>query len=45
MTPEQKELVKDSWAKVLPIQETAADLFYNRLFSEYPEVSLTSKAT
>lgn len=38
MTPEQKQLVKDSWAKVLPIQETAAELFYGRLFSEYPEV-------
>lgn len=38
MTPEQKELVKSSWAKVLPIQETAAELFYGRLFSEYPEV-------
>ncbi|MGV6827634.1 MAG: globin family protein [bacterium] len=38
MTPEQKQLVKDSWAKVLPIQETAAELFYTRLFDEYPEV-------
>lgn len=38
MTPEQKELVKSSWAKVVPIQETAAELFYGRLFSEYPEV-------
>jgi len=38
MTPEHKALVKESWAKVLPIQETAAELFYGRLFSEYPEV-------
>lgn len=38
MTPEQKQLVKESWAKVLPISETAAELFYGRLFSEYPEV-------
>ena len=38
MTPEQKQLVRDSWAKVLPIQETAAELFYNRLFEQYPEV-------
>lgn len=38
MTPEQKQLVKDSWAKVLPIQETAAELFYGRLFEIYPEV-------
>ena len=38
MTPEQKQLVKDSWAKVLPIKETAAELFYGRLFEAYPEV-------
>ena len=38
MTPEQKELVKESWAKVQPIQETAAELFYGRLFEKYPEV-------
>ncbi len=38
MTPEEKQLVKESWAKVLPIQETAASLFYGRLFDQYPEV-------
>jgi hemoglobin-like flavoprotein len=38
MTPEQKQLVKDSWAKVLPIKDTAAELFYGRLFEVYPEV-------
>lgn len=38
MTPEQKQLVKESWSKVLPIQETAAELFYGRLFETYPEV-------
>ena len=38
MTPEQKQLVRDSWAKVLPIQEAAAELFYKRLFEQYPEV-------
>jgi len=38
MTPEQKKLVSESWAKVLPIQETAAELFYARLFEVYPEV-------
>ena len=38
MTPEQTQLVKDSWAQVLPIQETAAELFYGRLFEQYPEV-------
>jgi len=38
MTPEEIHLVRDSWAKVVPIQETAAGLFYTRLFDEYPEV-------
>ncbi len=38
MTPEQKSLVKDSWKKVMPISETAAEMFYNRLFETYPEV-------
>jgi len=38
MTPVQKQLVKDSWAKVAPISETAAELFYGRLFEVYPEV-------
>ena len=38
MTPEQKLIVKDTWAQVLPIQEKAASLFYGRLFDQYPEV-------
>ncbi len=38
MTPEQKTIVQDTWAAVVPIQEQAAELFYGRLFSEYPEV-------
>lgn len=38
MTPEQKELVKNSWSKVTPISEVAADMFYTRLFEVYPEV-------
>jgi hemoglobin-like flavoprotein len=38
MTPTHKQLVKESWAKVLPIKETAAELFYGRLFEVYPEV-------
>jgi len=38
MTPEQKQLVRDSWAKVLPMKEEAAALFYARLFEVYPEV-------
>lgn len=32
MTPEEIKLVKDSWTKVLLISETAAELFYGKLF-------------
>lgn len=32
MTPEQVALIKGSWEKVLPISETAAELFYGKLF-------------
>ncbi len=38
MTPEQKELVRQSWTKLLPISAQAAALFYARLFEIYPEV-------
>lgn len=36
MTPEQIELVKSSWAKVVPIADTAAKLFYGKLFELDP---------
>ena len=36
MTPLQLQLVQDSWEKVVPIADTAADLFYNRLFEIAP---------
>lgn len=32
MTPKQVELVTDTWAKVVPIADTAANLFYDKLF-------------
>jgi nitric oxide dioxygenase len=38
MTPTQIKLVQDSFAKVAPISEQAADLFYGRLFDIAPEV-------
>ena len=38
MTPEQIRLVKSSFQKVLPISETAADLFYGRLFELDPSL-------
>jgi hemoglobin-like flavoprotein len=33
MTPEQIQLVQKSWRAVLPIGDTAAELFYGKLFS------------
>lgn len=38
MTPEQVKLVQDSFAKVAPIADTAATLFYDRLFEMAPQV-------
>lgn len=37
MTPEQITLVQTSWAKVAPIADQAADIFYDRLFEIAPE--------
>lgn len=36
MTPEQLVLVKESWAKVVPIKQQAAELFYGKLFELDP---------
>jgi hemoglobin-like flavoprotein len=33
MSPDQKNLVKTTWAMVVPIADTAAGLFYDRLFA------------
>ena len=38
MTPEQVTMVQESFKKVVPIAGTAADLFYDRLFTIAPEV-------
>ncbi len=38
MTPQQVTLIQTSWAAVLPIQDTAAGLFYQRLFVLDPSV-------
>jgi hemoglobin-like flavoprotein len=38
MTPDQVTLVQQSFAKVAPISETAAMLFYDRLFEIAPSV-------
>lgn len=38
MTPEQIELVKSTWSSVEKISDTAAELFYGRLFELDPEL-------
>ncbi|MEO0447452.1 MAG: globin family protein [Verrucomicrobiota bacterium] len=38
LTEAQKLLVQESWEKVKPISETAAELFYGKLFELDPEV-------
>jgi len=38
MTPEQVKLVQESFAKVAPISDKAAELFYGRLFEIAPHV-------
>ena len=36
MTPNQQQLIRDTWAKVTPIADEAARLFYERLFELDP---------
>jgi hemoglobin-like flavoprotein len=36
MTPAQKNLVQSTWSKVVPIADTAAKMFYDRLFEIDP---------
>ncbi len=43
MTPEQIDLVQESFKKVVPIKETAAELFYNRLFEVDPSLRVLFK--
>jgi nitric oxide dioxygenase len=38
MTPDQIDLVQASFAKVVPISDQAATIFYDRLFEQAPEV-------
>ncbi|MBC8790434.1 MAG: hemin receptor [Tagaea sp. CACIAM 22H2] len=38
MTPEQVKLVQESFKMVAPIADTAADIFYDRLFATAPQV-------
>ena len=43
MKSEQIKLIKESWLKVLPISETAAELFYKKLFELDPELKFLFK--
>ena len=45
MTLKQKQLVQNSWEKVLPISESAATLFYERLFELDPSARPLFKHT
>ncbi|MDE0512579.1 MAG: globin family protein [Gammaproteobacteria bacterium] len=38
MTPEQIEMVQNSWEQVKPISEQAADMFYAKLFEMDPDI-------
>jgi len=38
MTPDQVRLVQESFAKVAPIADQAASMFYDRLFATAPQV-------
>lgn len=45
MTPAQIALVQSSWEKVVPIQETAARIFYDRLFTLDPSLRALFKGS
>ena len=38
MTPRQQTLIRESWAQVAPIADTAATIFYDRLFELDPSL-------
>ena len=44
MTPEKKEIVQETWSQVAPIADTAAKLFYDRLFEIDPTTRQMFKA-
>ncbi|HWE17813.1 MAG TPA: globin domain-containing protein [Hyphomicrobiaceae bacterium] len=45
MTPESIARVRETWALVAPIADTAADLFYQRLFALDPRLRLMFGST
>jgi hemoglobin-like flavoprotein len=38
MTPNEKNIVRATWQKIVPIADTAVDLFYDKLFEIDPEL-------
>ena len=44
MTPQQIELVRSSWQQVFPLRETAAQMFYDKLFELEPALRPLFKA-
>jgi hemoglobin-like flavoprotein len=45
MTPEQKQLVRETWKQIAPAAEATADLFYRRLFEIDPSTRELFRAT
>jgi hemoglobin-like flavoprotein len=45
MTPEQRQLAADTWKQVAPIADTAANLFYSRLFEIDPSTRKLFRTT
>ncbi len=45
MTPTQIDLIRASWTKVEPIADTAAQLFYGRLFEVDPRTKVLFRRT
>jgi len=45
MTPKQKGLIRETWSQVVPIADTAVELFYNRLFEVDPSIRRLFRST
>lgn len=44
MIQREKQLVQDSWSKIIPISDNAAELFYQRLFEMDPSLKSLFKS-
>jgi hemoglobin-like flavoprotein len=45
MTPQQQQLIRETWAMVDPIADAAASIFYKRLFELDPSIAKLFAAT